>query len=56
MATKTKAEMLDALTKGDLIDLAEKCNVTKVKKSMKKDEMVDLIAKNNKVKKADISG
>lgn len=54
MAAKTKLEMLNALTKDALLDVAEKCNVVKVKASMKKDEMIELIAKNKKVKKSDI--
>ena len=46
---KTKRELLDAMTKDRLVQLAEKMKVTKAKKSMKKDEIVDLIAKNKKV-------
>lgn len=46
---KTKRELIEALTKDRLIAVAEKNNVTKVKKSMKKDEIVDLIVKNKKV-------
>jgi len=57
MATKkdkTKMELLNALTKGDLVELADKCKVTKVKKSMKKDEIIELVAKNKKVTKKKI--
>lgn len=46
---KTKRELLDAMTKDRLVQLAEKMKVTKVRKSMKKDEIADLIAKNKKV-------
>lgn len=46
---KTKRELLEALTKDRLIAVAEKNNVTKVKKSMKKGEIVGLIVKNKKV-------
>ena len=46
---KTKRELLNAMTKDGLVALAEKAKVTKVRKSMKKDEIVDLLAKNKKV-------
>lgn len=51
----TKKEMLDNRTKGDLIKLAEKAGVAgKLKSSMKKDEIVEVLAKNPKIKKADL--
>ena len=50
----TKKEMLEAMTKAKLMKLASRKKVTTVKASMKKDEMVDKIAKSTKVKKTDI--
>ncbi|MFW6107361.1 MAG: hypothetical protein ACOC8A_01580 [bacterium] len=50
----TKAELLEAKTKDDLVKLASKAGVTKVKKSMKKGEMVKALAKSRKLTKADL--
>lgn len=51
----TKKEMLDKRTKGDLVKLAEKAGIAdKLKSAMKKDEIVEVLAKNPKLKKADL--
>lgn len=50
----TKAELLDDMTKDQLVKLAKKAKITKVKKSMNKGEMVEAIAKSRKVKKSDL--
>ncbi len=50
----TKKELLEAKTKADLVSLAEKKKITSVKKSMRKDELVEAIGKSRKVKKADL--
>jgi hypothetical protein len=50
----TKREMLQEKTKAQLMKLAKKAKITKVKTSMKKDEMVEAIASSRKVKKADL--
>ncbi|MFO7899860.1 MAG: hypothetical protein R6V58_12470 [Planctomycetota bacterium] len=50
----TKKELLEAKTKAQLLKLAQKKNITAVKKSMRKGEMVAAIGKSRKVKKADL--
>ncbi len=50
----TKREMLEAKTKADLLKLAHKAKIDKVKTSMKKTEMIDALADNRKVKKVDL--
>ncbi len=50
----TKAELLDEKTKDDLIKLADKAGEEKVKKSMKKSQMIDVLASSRKVKKSDL--
>lgn len=50
----TKKEMLQDKTKDQLLKLASNADIASVKKSMRKDEMVDAIAKSRKVKKSDL--
>ncbi len=50
----TKAEMLEQKSKDVLLSLADKNNIAGAKKSMKKSELVDVLAKSTKVKKADL--
>lgn len=51
----TKAELLDAKKKDDLVKMADKAGVDKVKKSMSKKQMVEILAKTPKIKKADLT-
>ncbi len=50
----TKKELLADMTKADLEKLAKKKKVTTIKSSMRKGEMVNVLAKSRKLKKADL--
>ena len=50
----TKQEMLESKTKAELMKLADKAGVTKVKTNMRKAEIVAVLAKTPKLKKADL--
>ncbi|MFW6106780.1 MAG: hypothetical protein ACOC8H_01325 [bacterium] len=48
----TKKEMLQSKSKGELVALARKAGVKKVKATMRKAEIVETLGKNPKVKKS----
>ena len=50
----TKSDLLNKLTKGKLMDLASGAGIGGLTPRMKKDEIVEKIAKSPKVKKADL--
>lgn len=50
----TKMELLETKTKAQLSKLAKKAKITTLKASMKKDEMVEALAKSRKLKKSDL--
>jgi hypothetical protein len=51
----TKKDMLQEKTKAQLLNLASKAGIDSVKRSMRKDEMVNEIAKSRKVTKSDLA-
>ena len=50
----TKQELLENKTKAELLNLANKAGVDKVKDSMRKSDIVAVLAKTPKVKKNDL--
>ena len=50
----TKKELLEAMTKADLLKLADKAGVTTVKKSMKKGELAEALSNSRKIRKSDL--
>lgn len=51
----TKRDMLAEKTKAELLKMADKAGITQVKTSMKKDELVETIARTPKIKKSDLA-
>ena len=50
----TKQELLEQKTKAELLELARDVDEGKVKSSMRKTEIVDVLADSRKLKKADL--